>query len=169
MYELKNVFTPTTSANISYITRESVENKLRKALDIPGKQVVIYGHSGSGKTTALNHIIKEKTLTTITSRCTKNSTIESIILDAFDELNPYYLDSTNGIRKESITGSISTEYLGIKSSISGNIESSIGEVKKRILPPQLTIQRLCDFIGSAGALWIIEDFHQMKKKAKYLK
>lgn len=166
VYELKNVFTPTTSANISYITRESVENKLRKALDIPGKQVVIYGHSGSGKTTVLNHIIKEKTLTTITSRCTKNSTIESIILDAFDELNPYYLDSTNGIRKESITGSISTEYLGIKSSISGNIESSIGEVKKRILPPQLTIQRLCDFIGSAGALWIIEDFHKVSDEEK---
>lgn len=166
VYELKNVFTPTTSANISYITRESVENKLRKALDIPGKQVVIYGHSGSGKTTVLNHIIKEKTLTTITSRCTKNSTIESIILDAFDELNPYYLDSTNGIRKESITGSISTEYLGIKSSISGNIESSIGEVKKRILPPQLTIQRLCEFIESAGALWIIEDFHKVSDEEK---
>lgn len=166
VYELKNVFTPTTSANISYIERENVENKLRKALDIPGKQVVIYGHSGSGKTTVLNHIIKEKTLTTITSRCTKNSTIESIILDAFDELNPYYLDSTNGIRKESITGSISTEYLGIKSSISGNIESSIGEVKKRILPPQLTIQRLCDFIGSAGAIWIIEDFHKVSDEEK---
>ena len=56
VYELKNVFTPTTSANISYITRENVENRLRKALDIPGKQVVIYGHSGSGKTTVLNHI-----------------------------------------------------------------------------------------------------------------
>lgn len=57
IYELKNVFTPTTSANISYITRENVENKLRKALDIPGKQVVIYGHSGSGKTTILKRKI----------------------------------------------------------------------------------------------------------------
>jgi len=166
MYELKNVFTPTTSANISYITRESVENKLRKALEIPGKQVVIYGHSGSGKTTVLNHIIKEKSLTTITSRCTKNSTIESIILDAFDELNPYYLESTNGTRKESITGSISTEYFGIKSSIAGNIENSVGEVKKRILPPQLTIQRLCDFIGIAGAIWVIEDFHKVSCEEK---
>lgn len=45
VYELKNVFTPTTSANISYITRENVENRLRKALDILGKQVVRYGHS----------------------------------------------------------------------------------------------------------------------------
>ena len=166
IYELKNVFTPTTSANISYITRENVENKLRKALDIPGKQVVIYGHSGSGKTTVLNHIIKEKSLTTITSRCTKNSTVESIILDAFDELNPYYVESINGTRKESISGSISTEYFGIKSSISGNVENSVGEVRKRIIPPQLTIQRLCEFVGAADAIWVIEDFHKVLDEEK---
>ena len=140
-YELKNVFTPTTSANISYIPRENVENKLRKALEIPGKQIVIYGHSGSGKTTVLNHLIREKSVTTIISRCTKNSTIDSIILDAFDELNPYYLDSTSKMLKTSISSSLTTEYLGIKSSIVSNIESSVGEVHKRILPPQLTIQR----------------------------
>lgn len=166
MYELKNVFTPTTSANISYITRENVENKLRKALDIPGKQVVIYGHSGSGKTTVLNHIIKEKSLTTITSRCTNNSTIESIILDAFDELNPYYVESINGTRKESISGSISSEYLGIKSSISGNVENSVGELKKRVILPQLTMQRLCEFIGAANAIWVIEDFHKVPNEEK---
>lgn len=165
-YELKNVFTPTTSANISYIARENIENKLGKALDIPGKQVVIYGHSGSGKTTVLNHIIEEKNLITITSRCTKNSTIESIIVDAFDGLNPYYIESTNTVRKKSITGSIATEYLGIKSSIVGSTEDSTGEVKKRILPPQLTIQRLCDFIGMADAIWVIEDFHKVPDEEK---
>ena len=166
MYELKNVFTPTTSANISYIARENVENKLRKALDIPGKQVVIYGHSGSGKTTVLNHIIKEKSLTTITSRCTNNSTIESIILDAFDELNPYYVESINGTRKESISGAISSEYLGIKSSIAGNVENSVGELKKRVILPQLTMQRLCEFIGAANAIWVIEDFHMVPNEEK---
>ena len=165
-YELKNVFTPTTSANISYIPRENVENKLRKALEIPGKQIVIYGHSGSGKTTVLNHLIREKSVTTIISRCTKNSTIDSIILDAFDELNPYYLDSTSKMLKTSISSSLTTEYLGIKSSIVSNIESSVGEVHKRILPPQLTIQRLCDFIGSAKAIWIIEDFHKVPNEEK---
>lgn len=166
IYELKEVFTPTSSANISYISRTSVEKKLRKALDIPGKQIVIYGHSGSGKTTILNHIVKEKSLSTITSRCTNNSTIETIILDAFDALNPYYTESTSTSYKESLTGSITSEYLGIKSSISGTLENSSGKIQKRILPPQLTIQRLCDFIGSAKALWIIEDFHKVPENEK---
>lgn len=135
IYELKDVFTPTSSANISYISRTSVEKKLKKALDIPGKQIVIYGHSGSGKTTILNHIVKEQCLKTITSRCTNNSTIDTIILDAFDALNQYYTESTNISRKESLTGSITSEYLGIKSSISGTLENNVGEIQKRVLPP----------------------------------
>lgn len=166
IYELKDVFTPTSSANISYISRTSVEKKLKKALDIPGKQIVIYGHSGSGKTTILNHIVKEQCLKTITSRCTNNSTIDTIILDAFDALNQYYTESTNISRKESLTGSITSEYLGIKSSISGTLENNVGEIQKRVLPPQLTIQRLCDFIGSTKALWIIEDFHKIPENEK---
>lgn len=165
-YEMKNVFTPATSANISYIPRENVEKKLRRALDIPGKQVVIYGHSGSGKTTVLNHIINEKALSTITSKCITGSTIESIMLDAFDQLNPYYTESINGTRSEKITGSISAEYSKIQSSISGSIDLSVGEVTKRILPPQLTVQRLCNFIGSAGAIWVIEDFHKVSDEEK---
>lgn len=166
IYELKEVFTPTSSADISYISRSSVEKKLKKALDIPRKQIVIYGHSGSGKTTILNHIIKEQNLKAITSRCTNNSTIDTIILDAFDSLNPYYTESTNISCKESLTSSIASEYLGIKSSISSTSENSIGEIQKRILPPQLTIQRLCNFIGSAKALWIIEDFHKIPEIEK---
>ncbi|MDE7020095.1 MAG: hypothetical protein K2P23_04215 [Lachnospiraceae bacterium] len=166
VYELKDVFTPTSSANISYISRTSVEKKLKKALDIPGKQIVIYGHSGSGKTTILNHIVKEQCLKTITSRCTNNSTIDTIILDAFDSLNQYYTESTNISHKESLTGSITSEYLGIKSSITGTLENNVGEIQKRVLPPQLTIQRLCDFIGSTKALWIIEDFHKIPESEK---
>lgn len=134
--------------------------------------MVIYGHSGSGKTTILNHIIKEKSLTTITSRCTKNSTVESIILDAFDELNPYYVESVNGTRKESISGSISTEYFGIKSSISGNVENSVGEVRKRIIPPQLTIQMNSEEIMVSndfnGEAWHILDQLLAQKKTLYM-
>lgn len=61
-YKLEDVFTPTSSADISYISRPDVEKKIEKAIDIPGKQVVIYGHSGSGKTTVLKHIIRQKNL-----------------------------------------------------------------------------------------------------------
>ena len=59
IYELKNVFTPTTSANISYITRENVENKLRKALDIPGNalKILLSNQSYWMRLTNLIHIM----------------------------------------------------------------------------------------------------------------
>lgn len=92
-YELKEVFTPNTSAEIAYIKRDKVERQIDRALDIAGKQLVIFGHSGSGKTTVLNHMLEIKKIEKITSRCTKESTLDSIILDAFDKLNDYYVKS----------------------------------------------------------------------------
>lgn len=166
IYELQTVFTPTSSAEISYIPRQNVEKQLSKAIDIPGKQIVIYGHSGSGKTTVLTHIINLKGLKKIVSSCTTTSTIDSIILDAFDALDPYFTESRANSDTESISGNLSSEYIGIKSSISSSIETSTSETQKRMLPPQLTIQRLCQFIGSANAVWIIEDFHKVAPEEK---
>lgn len=166
IYKLKEVFTPTTSANIAYIERNAIEAKLSKALDIPGKQIVIYGHSGSGKTTILNHMLKERKTIKVVSRCTTTSTIQSIILDAFDSLNPYYTENISDTNKSSLTGDMSSEYLGIKSAISSTIETSNSKTQKRILPPQLTMQRLSYFIGKANALWVIEDFHKVSENEK---
>lgn len=165
-FELKEVFTPASSANIAYIERETIEKKLSKAIDIPGKQIVIYGHSGSGKTTILNHMLIKKNITKVISRCTTDSTIESIILDAFDSLNPYYTENISNTNKNSVKGGISSEYLGIKSAISSSTETTVGKTQKRILPPQLTMQRLSHFIGKANAIWIIEDFHKVAENEK---
>lgn len=165
-YELGDVFTPASSARVAYIERTNVEKQLEKALGLKGKQIVIYGHSGSGKTTVLTHMLKEKKIEHIISRCTNTSTIESIILDAFDELNPYYIESKANEKTDIIKGEISSEYMGIKSAISGTMESSMHQTHKRVLPPQLTMQRLAHFIGEAQAIWIIEDFHKVAPSEK---
>lgn len=165
-YELGEVFTPATSAKVSYIERASVEKQLEKALDLQGKQVVIYGHSGSGKTTVLTHMLKEKKIEHIVSRCTNTSTIDSIILDAFDDLNPYYIESEDNEKKDIVSGDISSEYMGIKSAISGTMERGSTQTHKRVLPPQLTMQRLAHFIGEAHAVWVIEDFHKVAPSEK---
>lgn len=165
-YSLECVYTPTKSAIISYIVRKNEENKLRKALKIPGKQVVIYGHSGSGKSTMLNHVVDEMGIQTITSRCTDISTIETIILDAFDQLDPYYIDTTTNAVKSGVSASLGSDYMGIKSKLLASYEVSDTQQNKRALPPQLTIQRLADFIGQAGAVWVIEDYHKVVTEDK---
>jgi hypothetical protein len=50
-YKLSDVFTPNTVAKLSYVNRNIIEIDLEKYLTMPGKQIVLYGHSGSGKTT----------------------------------------------------------------------------------------------------------------------
>ncbi len=169
-YELAEVFTPTVSAEVAYTHRDDIEKQLDKAIDIPGKQVVIFGHSGSGKTTVLKHILNRKNIRIITSACTASSTIESIILDAFDQLNPYYVSGSTESVKKGISGELSAEYHNIARSISSTV-SAFSEIehevnKLRVLPPQLTEQRLCHFICSADLIWVIEDFHKVNDDEK---
>ncbi len=42
--KLKNVFTPSSIAKLTYIERKELENDLEKFLDMPGMQIVLYGH-----------------------------------------------------------------------------------------------------------------------------
>lgn len=56
-YELAHVFTPSTSARLTFVERKDIERQINKALIIPGMQLVVYGHSGSGKTTITQNIL----------------------------------------------------------------------------------------------------------------
>ena len=58
-HKLKDIFTPTTIAKLAYVNRNNIEKDLEKYLNIPGKQIIIYGHSGSGKTTLLRNKLKD--------------------------------------------------------------------------------------------------------------
>ena len=53
IHQLEDVFTPTSPAIITYVDRlkDDVNDRLVRALKLPGNQVVIYGHSGTGKST----------------------------------------------------------------------------------------------------------------------
>ena len=51
IYQVKEVFTPTTPARVAFVARDAINDRLVNALEMPGKQLIVYGHSGSGKTT----------------------------------------------------------------------------------------------------------------------
>lgn len=166
MVDVYDVFTPTKPARLTFIERDNINEKLVNALRTPGKQVVVYGHSGSGKTTLLVNKLHQLYEWHITTRCTAGITYDQIILDAFDQLSPFYNSENTKTKKSSINSQISQDYFLIKSKISSDI-SEDNQVKSiRYLPPQLTPQSLAKFIGIVKGCWVIEDFHKVDENER---
>lgn len=163
---VKDVFTPTKPARIAFIDRESVNEKLVNALQMDGKQLIVYGHSGSGKTTLLANKLNQLYERHITTHCMKGMKFDQLVLDAFDQLKPYYLSELGTANKATKSVDLSGTYLAIQSKL--NATETIESTKKeqRILPPQLTPQALGKLLGAAKCCWILEDFHKIDDSEK---
>ncbi|NLT20196.1 MAG: hypothetical protein GXY16_04270 [Syntrophomonadaceae bacterium] len=165
-YKLQQVFTPTSYAELSYKRRPIFESRLKSSILQPGKQIIIYGHSGSGKSTLLYNVLKDNSILSITSQCINNTTVDDLMLDAFDKLNKYYIATVSDNDTISNTANLKLEYQVISTAITSVHEVSHAVEQKRVLPPQLTPQRLASFLGAAGYIWIIEDFHKVVQEEK---
>jgi hypothetical protein len=165
-FRLLDVFTPTRPARASFIERGSINTKLVNALQTPGMQVVVYGHTGSGKSTLVENKLCQLYEDHLTTRCIAKMTFDQIVRDAFDQLGRFYHCGTKVKTSSSINAELAGDYLGVKATL--GIESTDDKEieKKRILPPELTPQRLGQYIGAAGCCWIIEDFHKIDASEK---
>lgn len=155
------IFTPTTPARLSFIERDDINEKLVNALRTPGKQVVVYGHSGSGKSTILLNKLYQLYDNHITSRCMLGTSFEQLVLDAFDQLAPFYSNEQNNKNSNTNSALLGATYLGIQSQISGSSLKEVSDKSVRVLPPQLTLQNLARFMGQSGCCWVLEDFHKI--------
>lgn len=165
-YKLKNVFTPSTIARLAYVERVELERDLTKFIQMPGMQVVLYGHSGCGKSTIINNLLCELKIRKITSRCESATTLDDLILNAFDKLDLYYTSQKNSKETIEVKSELKAKYAEIGAAISGSMKAEEGTTSTRVLPVQLTAQRLAEFMGAAKCLWIIEDFHKVEENEK---
>lgn len=163
----KDVFTPNKAATLTYVPRTLIESDFERHFDQPGNQIVIYGHSGSGKTTLVRNILTKKKRRFVKTHCESATTFADILLSGFDALNKYYVKSRSHSTSTSIAPELAVSYGDIKASIKpGNSSSSQSSTEERIVPIQLTPQRLAEFMGEAHCTWIIEDFHKVKESEK---
>ncbi len=160
--KIQDVFTPSTSAKLTFVEREEIDKQINKGLLIPGMQLIIYGHSGSGKTTITQNILNKNKIKFIVTNCILDTTINEIILDAFDKLNPYYVSEKSTKDSAKIGADLKASYLALDSTLKTELATEYTEKKQRALPVQLTPQRLAEFLGAAEITWIIEDFHKVK-------
>lgn len=165
-YSVYDVFTPTTQARLNFVPRRAVNAQLVDALRTPGKQLIVYGESGSGKSTLLLNKLRETHSGHITTQCSTATTYASLILDAFDQLDPYYLQEKNVRKNRNVSPSLAAQFAVVKAELRAGFSTEAADTKARALPPQLTAQRLAQFLGAQGMCWVIEDFHKMRADEK---
>jgi len=166
IFELKKVFTPATVAKLTYISRSNLENELGKNIDQPGQQIVVYGYSGGGKTTLIRNQLSVLKKNFIHTHCESTTTFEELLLQAFDKLDRFYISEKTSNNTYSINSELKAEYIGIKAKISTSTSVLEGTKSIRMVPPQLTSQKLAEFLGEVKSIWIIEDFHKVTTEEK---
>lgn len=164
--KLEEVFTPATAAEVNYVERKDIDAQLLAEMKTPGKQIIVFGHSGSGKTSSVRNLLNKNKFIFIRTHCESNTTFEQLIINAFDELNVYVVSGRTHKQSSALKGNIATEYNSIKASIGSESTSEIGETYSRLLPPQLTPQKLAKFLGKGKIVWLIEDFHKVSLDEK---
>lgn len=160
-YQLRDVFTPSSAAQLTYVDRPDLDEQIAKALDIKGHQIIIYGHTGSGKTTFIENLLKNGKRRYITTNCMSETTFNNLVIDAFDQLNPFYTNEMENKESSSISSELKATYLTIDATLKGESSEEHTEKYSRALPLQLTPQRLTDFLGATNTIWVIDDFHKV--------
>jgi energy-coupling factor transporter ATP-binding protein EcfA2 len=121
----RDVFTPTKPARIAFVERDSVNDKLVNSLTTPGKQIVVYGHSGTGKTTLLVNKLTQLYERHITTRCMKGLKFEQLLLDAFDQLAPFYTQERQSTIKTTGGLDLGANYLMLQAKIAAQTSMRI--------------------------------------------
>lgn len=95
VHSVYEVFTPTSSSPVSEIRRPALAASIASALSIPGQQLLIYGQSGSGKSTALmRELGREGAPRFVTVRCSPDTSVNALVHSALiqfgiaDHLDP---------------------------------------------------------------------------------
>lgn len=164
--ELGEVYTPTTVAKLAYVKRDDLEHKFLKYFTLAGKQIILYGHSGSGKTTLVNNILDRNGIKYIITQCESATTFNDILINAFDELNLYYTKEISDKSSSETEGELSAEIKSIGAALKQSVTEEHQETYVRVLPPQLTPQRLAETLGKMELVWIVEDFHKVAELEK---
>ena len=165
-HSIYKVFTPTEPAKLTFVERPYLNTQLENALQTPGKLLIVYGHSKSGKTTLVRHKVQHYFDQFIATPCASNTTFQHILEDAFDQLNEYFVDEKSSSRNLGSVGTFGGKFGPIELSWQNDQRKGKGQKQKRIIEPVKSSRRLAEALKKAKVCWIIEDFHKVVPEEK---
>ncbi len=160
------VFTPSSVASLTFVPRESINDRLVDALRTKGKQLVVYGHSGCGKTTLLENKLSQLFSLHIKTSCMKGMTFEQILADPLRQLKAMYVAERAG--KVGTKVGLGASAKDIALPVGFSFESSYEDATKAvpIAPNAVTPHVVAEMLGINGACWVLEDFHKIESSEK---
>lgn len=166
IYKLEEVFTPSKPADITFVERNEINRRIDRAIRTSGKQIIIYGFSGVGKTTVLFKKLKEFKIDYIKTSCITGMTIQDIVVDAFNQLDIYYPYQKEEIESNTVGANLKASFWILKAGLKAETKGDSKSSQKRAVELPITPQTLAKFIGSANLVWVIEDFHKIEESHK---
>ena len=164
-YSVTEVFTPTTAARLTFVERDDISRRLVDALRTPGKSIIVYGHTGSGKTTLVVNKLNQVYENHIISRYIRGMTFDDLLRDAFDQLDSFIDEERTSSRAEQLSSEISAG-VGFKAQIAGGTENQTGRTERRVVPAPITPQTLGRHLARNRCCWVVEDFHKAEPRDK---
>ena len=174
IYQLEKVF-KATDPDLPpgmFVDRQDVGKRFAKYLRMPSRPLALVGPYRCGKTCLAREMVRRQTERQIYQACKSDSTFDLLLIDAFDDLSPYYPQEVVQTTSKAPAG-LSADFWAIKANI-GAKSQTIAQKESRALPPQLTSRALAKFAAAADAPWIIDDVHklqddQLKKVAEVMR
>lgn len=145
---VEDVFTPTSVARLTFISRNEIEDNFDRNFKQRGRNIIVFGQSGSGKTTFLNRYFEKNKIKPLIIQCDSNMTFQNMIDQIFDQLNPYYKSSSSHT-----VGFKTKSGYSLKAGFQENesqIETSSNSTNNydRMLHPVLSVNRLSVLLGN---------------------
>lgn len=165
-YDVFDIYTPTKPATHTFIERKEINSRLISSIKTPGKLVIVYGHSGSGKSTLILNKLKENYNSYIVSRCTRETKYEELLLDAYDQLNKFYVQKISNKDGEKLSGDLEGNAFAIKATLTGELSNEKTKELERAVPFQINERKLAKYLKELKCCWIIEDFHKVSNEEK---
>jgi hypothetical protein len=166
IYKLGEVFTPSKPADLAFVERNEINRRVDRAIRTSGKQIIIYGFSGVGKTTLLFKKLKEFGINYIKTSCITGMTIQDIVIDAFNQLDIYYPNQKEEVETNTVGGNLEASFWILKANLKAETKGDLKFSQKRAVELPITPQTLAKFIGTANLVWVIEDFHKIEESHK---
>ena len=147
MVKPEEVFTPGMPAVENFVDRPELVRSVVDAFRTPGKQVVLYGETGGGKTSAAHYILSKKLQAAyVRVQCQPSYSLEDLICNVFREME----------RKFSVTTKTSqVGFAEMKRTHTGSLEI-------REAPTPKNLVEVC---GRLHATALIDDYEKLGSKA----